>query len=204
MSTYPKIFHRIWLDEPESPRFAAYREQLEALHPDWEIWTWNDSSELGWLEHLDDFQEALKRDPFGRAPDILRYELLWRFGGVYIDTDFEPLRSFDPLIADGRPFAGWENERTICTALLAAPPRHPAIRELMDGLSERLASTWDKPANYAVGPEYATPILRNRDDVRRLPPSAFYCVGWWEKNLLGNVEYPASAYAVHQWAKGWG
>ena len=41
-----------------------------------------------------------------RAPaersDILRLELLWREGGVYVDTDFECLRSIEPLLDGAR------------------------------------------------------------------------------------------------------
>jgi len=202
--TWPKIFHRVWLDEPERPEFEAWKDKLQELHPDWEIRTWGDSSELTWLRNQEEFEHALETDPFGRAPDILRYELLWRFGGVYIDTDFEPLRPFDALLADPRPFAGWENDRTMCTALLAAPPQHDAIDLLIRELPASLAANRAATPNVASGPEFATALWRERDDVRRLPPMAFYPVGWWEKQLLGKVEYPAETYAVHHWAKGWG
>jgi len=201
--TWPRLFHRIWLDEPERPEFLAWKDRLQDLHPDWEIRTWNDSSELTWLKNQALFDEWLKRDPFGRAPDILRYELLWRFGGVYIDTDFEPLKPFDPLLEDPRPFAAWENDQTMCTAILASPPEHPAIGVLMEGLDRQLERTRGKPANYAAGPEWATAHWRNRADVRRLPPMTFYPVGWWEKERLGGP-YPDGTYAVHHWAKGWG
>lgn len=201
--TWTKTFHRIWLDEPERPEFAAWRARLAELHPGWEIRTWNDSGQLDWMRHADLMQELLRTDPFGRAPDLLRYELLWRFGGVYIDTDFEPLRPMDELLEDPRPFLGWESERTLCTALLAAPPEHPAIGVLLDGVVGRLEWSQGKPANEAIGPEYATALWRERDDVRRLPPWAFYPVGWWERHKLGRVEYPARTYAVHHWAKGW-
>jgi len=200
----PKVFHRIWLDEEESPRFIPWRHRLEELHPDWEIKTWQDSSALDWLINEDEFRKALIDDPYGRAPDILRYELLWRFGGVYIDTDFEPLRPFDPLLTDPRPFAGWENDRTMCTAVLASPPAHPAIGQLIEELPAHLAEHAGATPNIASGPEYATARWRYRDDVRRLPVSVFYPVGWWERKLLGHVTYPDTTIAVHHWAKGWG
>lgn len=201
--TWPRIFHRVWLDEEERPEFAAWRQRLAELHPRWEIRTYQDSKELDWLKHLDLFRELLETDPFGRAPDLLRYELLWKFGGCYIDTDFEPLRPMDELFEDLRPFAAWESDRTMCTALLAAPPKHPAIGVLLDGVVERLEATKGKPANEAIGPEYATALWRERADVRRLPPWTFYPVGWYEKNLLGQIDYPERTYAVHHWAKGW-
>lgn len=205
MTAWPRIFHRVWLDEPESPRFAAWRDRLAELHPGWEIRTWGDSSELTWLRNQAEFDRYLETDPFGRVPDILRYELLWRFGGVYIDTDFEPLRPLDELLEDPRPFAAWENDRTMCTAILAAPPAHPAIDALIEGLPEQLRATEGRPANHAAGPEWATARWRGRDDVRRLPPWTFYPVGWWEKERLGDpANYHPDTYAVHHWAKGWG
>ena len=202
---WPKVFHRIWLDEPERPEFAGWRDRLAELHPDWEIRTWQDSSEFTWLRNKDLFYRYLETDPFGRVPDILRYELLWKYGGVYIDTDFEPLRPLDPLLEDPRPFAAWENDRTMCTALLASPPKHPAIGELIEGLPAQCAATEDKTPNYATGPEYATAHWRRRNDVRRLPPWTFYPVGWWERHLLGDpANYHPDTFAVHHWSKGWG
>ncbi len=206
--TWTKTFHRIWFDEPERPEFAAWRDKLAELHPDWQIRTWDRSDEVRDLIDGQPLKNAWDRymasDPFGRIPDIARYLLLWNHGGVYIDTDFEPLKPMDELLDDPRPFAAWENDRTMCTALLASPSHHAAIGVLLDGLVQRLEETEGQTANNAVGPEYATAIWREREDVRRLPPATFYPVGWWEKNLLGKVDYPPETYAVHHWAKGWG
>ncbi len=205
---WPKVFHRIWFDEEERPEFVAWREELQRLHPDWTVKTWGRSSEVRSLidddELLAEWDRYIVEDPFGRIPDIARYLILWYFGGIYIDTDFEPLRPMKELLEDPRPFAAWENDRTMCTALLASPPEHSAIGVLLEGLVGRLRWAEGKPANEAVGPEYATGLWRERDDVRRLPPSSFYPVGWWEKHLLGEVEYPRETFAVHHWAKGWG
>src|SRR4029077_14989936 len=92
----------------------------------------------------------------------------------------------------------------MCTALLAAPPQHVAIDLLIRLLPASLAANSAATPNVASGPEFATALWREREDVRRLPPSSFYPVGWWEKNLLGKVDYPPETYAVHHWAKGWG
>ena len=207
-STWTKTFHRIWFDEEERVEFAAWRERLRDLHPDWQIKTWDRSEEVRRLIDDQPLRDAWDRymasDPFGRIPDIARYLLLWHYGGIYVDTDFEPLRPMDDLLNDPRPFAAWENDRTMCTALLGAPAHHPAIGDLIAGLVDRLSATEGQTANNAAGPEYATALWREREDVRRLPPSSFYPVGWWEKHLLGNVDYPPETYAVHHWAKGWG
>lgn len=209
MVAWPKIFHRIWLDEEERPGFAAWRDKLAELHPDWEIRTWQDSGEarkmLTSADLLPLWDRYIESDPFGRIPDILRYSLLYRFGGVYIDTDFEPLRPIDELLDGGKPFAAWENDRTMCTAILGSPPKHPAVKVLLTGLPDSCARTEEKTPNYATGPEYATSLWRGRSDVKRLPPWTFYPVGWWERHLLGDpANYHPDTFAVHHWAKGWG
>jgi hypothetical protein len=38
-----------------------------------------------------------KRQNVGAKSDILRREVIYRFGGLYLDTDFECLSSFEPL-----------------------------------------------------------------------------------------------------------
>jgi len=205
--TWPRVFHRIWLDEEERPEFKAWRVKLEQLHPRWEIRTWGDSDEAREVvpeSLLPYWDRYIVEDPYGRIPDILRYALLWKFGGVYIDTDFEPLKPFDELLEDKRPFLGWEDDRRLCTAVFGAPKAHPAIAELLERLPDSLIENVKDNPTVASGPGYATPLLRDRDDVRRLPVGVFYPVGWWERELLGEVEYPEQTIAVHHWAKGWG
>lgn len=207
---WPKVFHRVWLDEPERPDFAKWRDDLAAMHPDWEIRTWDSSKEIlaaGWMQNAKEFRAALKTDPFGRAPDILRYELLYEFGGVYIDTDVEPVKPFDALLADGRPFIGWEDDKRLCTAIFGAPPKHPAIAELIKRLPASLKVNAEADPTIASGPGYATPLLRERDDVRRLPVGVFYPVHWNQTKLFAAYDkgkpYPEQTIAVHRWNKGW-
>ena len=40
--------------------------------------------------------------------DIFRYEICARFGGVYIDADFEPLRPIEPLLEVDEPL--WSDD----------------------------------------------------------------------------------------------
>lgn len=199
MRRIPKVFHRIWLDEPIPERFEEYWRRLQEMHPDWEFVTWSRSGELDWLRCRREFDGA--QTAAGKA-DVLRYEIMYRHGGVYVDTDVEPLRPFDPLLKDPRPFAAWENDRLLCITVLGSPPQHPAFDAVLSALPEHVRQNRGKPPNYETGPEFFTTVWRGRDDVRRLPPMAFYPVGWWEKHLLGGP-YPPESYAVHHWVSGW-
>jgi mannosyltransferase OCH1-like enzyme len=78
------------------------------------LWTDEDFAD-GWLDNQDLFDKAEQYAP-GHAvgqfrSDVARYEILYRFGGVYADCDVEPLKPFDDLLGV-EAFAGWESEGT--------------------------------------------------------------------------------------------
>src|SRR3954452_9252859 len=86
----PRIIHRVWLgDGAMPPEYEAFGETWAQHHPGWEMRLWR-SSDLPPLRNQDLFDRATS---FAQQSDIARYELLLRHGGVYVDTDFECLRS---------------------------------------------------------------------------------------------------------------
>jgi hypothetical protein len=202
----PRVLHRIWFDQSidECP-FNRFWDAFTELHPGWELKTWNDSREVRALIEepaiLKLWDRFIRTDPYGRIPDIARYAILRAEGGIYVDTDIEPFRSFAPLVEDDRPFLAWEDDRECSTAVLGAPPAHPAIQALLDGLSERIRTTRGNPV-VQTGPNYATVVWRHRSDVRRFPPRYFYPVHWQDMVDL-HPPYPADSYCVHHWASGW-
>ena len=100
------------------------------LHPDWELITWRDplkaeDFELGTL--------FAKCRSGAELADLIRLEVLWRHGGVYVDADCEAVRALDPLLRYGF-FIGTEDGRSLTNAVLGAEPAHPAIRAYMDAI----------------------------------------------------------------------
>lgn len=72
--------------------------------------------------------------------DILRYEILYQYGGLYVDIDFECLKNFDPLLKGLNFFAGLSNTGVfeINNALIAACPGHSILAEAVEMISKRL------------------------------------------------------------------
>ena len=58
-------------------------------HPDWEYKLWTDET----VKEITLINQELfdKAKNYGEKSDILKWELVYRFGGVYIDTDMEAL-----------------------------------------------------------------------------------------------------------------
>lgn len=146
----PRVIHRIWLgsDLPEALSGAA--NQWRAYFPDYEMKLWDDRSltQLGMPRHWFSAQTYAERS------DIARYELLWRFGGIYTDCDVTPLRDFRYLWDDSDRFIAFrESEDLVWNGLVAAAPRHPALK-IAAILATRSAKAEDPGAapNVRTGP----------------------------------------------------
>jgi mannosyltransferase OCH1-like enzyme len=124
--TVPRTFHRIWVgDKPIPTRAEDFWWRLKDLNPGCEFVTWRDPIEPTDYElgHL--FSSC--RHP-AQLADLLRIEIVHKFGGIYIDVDIEPLRTFRPLFSYEFFVVGcW---------LFGGVPGHPATRALINKILE--------------------------------------------------------------------
>jgi len=191
----PNVFHRIWLgSKPLPPEFRAFGDTWRRHHPGWEMWLWRD-------EHLDDlalpsfFYHA---ESHTERSDILRCELLRRFGGVYVDTDFECRQRLDDLIEGLTMFAGYYMPGEVCNALIGAAPHHPVLEAALTRLPARVGVV---PFPDSTGPTFFTELMGDFPDVRLFEPAKFYPYLWTELHRR-DEEFP-DAYAIHHWAGSW-
>lgn len=104
----PKIIHQIWLGD-QSKRPAKIMQTWRDKHPDWDYRLWTDEN-LPSLRNKRQFDEM--QEMAGKA-DILRYELLYDHGGVYIDADTICLNPLEDFFLQNDSFACWENEYSV-------------------------------------------------------------------------------------------
>jgi Glycosyltransferase sugar-binding region containing DXD motif len=92
----PRTFHQIWVGaDPYPDAFAEYARGWRELHPDWELRLWTEATIPDGIPRHEVYETL--RNPSERS-DVLRYELLHRFGGVYLDCDLECRGSIEPLL----------------------------------------------------------------------------------------------------------
>lgn len=196
----PRILHRIWLgDSPLPTQFSHYGDTWVAHHPRWEHRLWTDEN-LPELTHQDAFDRGANQS---ERSNILRYELVRQFGGVYVDTDVECLRPIEPLLAEVSAFAAVELGDQVGTAVLGATPEHPVFQLAADSAARAVRDepTGHKPEVIRTGPTFFTRLVAEREDIRIFGPEPFYPYSHKEKPPVGRP-WPEATYAVHHWAGG--
>lgn len=203
----PRVIHRIWLggEEPEWTRPFAATWDL----PGWEVKQWGEE-EIESLFPL--VNQCVWEDASFIAPgsegqlksDLLRYEILLRHGGVYVDHDVECLKDITPLIEGTECFLSWEiQEKWATNCLMGSTPGHPFLQLLVNGIKDQVRSTAGKGyrPNRITGPHYLTSKYRDFDPdlVVVLPQELIFPYNWDEiaSNRLGDDW--GDAYTVHHW-----
>lgn len=187
----PRILHFVWIgDDPIPPERQSCIDSCIKAHPGWDVRVWRDVADFGLLHNKRAFYGADKLAPttwpharFQIASNVLRFEVMLRYGGLFFDTDIVCLRSLEPLIQrvedEGKAgMLGWEIERRwLGEAVIASVPSAPFMQRIVDNLEPWAFKRAGKPATCTVGPQYVTPILKGTDelaDVLVMPQSAFF------------------------------
>ena len=198
----PKVFHQIWINKenPELPeKFRIYRDGWLALHPDWEYKLWN----LDNLDFIPRRMDLVSSAPnYAQMADILRYEILLRNGGVYLDTDFECLRNIDDILVGVKNFSCSEDAQSISIGIIGAEQNSIYMERCLKALPKHVGVNF---TSVETGPGLLTRVLFGEGlagDFTLFPQAWFYPYRCHELHLV-NANFP-EAYAVHRWAGSWG
>jgi mannosyltransferase OCH1-like enzyme len=194
------VLHRIWVGPPIPDRLASIGVAWKVMLPGWEHRLWSDD-DLGWLQNRDLYDAAeqlVPADAVGQfRADIARYEILARFGGVYVDCDLEPLRDITPLHVWGA-WAGWEvQDRFVGNTILGGQPGNRFWQAAVDRLPASVKANRGKRPNRMSGPHYTTRLLNDIGGLHVYPQTFFY--PYAHNELDRHDEDPGEAYTRHLW-----
>ena len=204
----PKRFIRIWVGKNEMPAiFQGWWNDLEQLHPTYEFLTITNDN-IKSIVIPDNIKPILKQvKTCAGLSDILRILILYQIGGIYVDTDIMPLKSFDSLLdlSNDRPFLGKRSSKSFESAVIGCPKNHPIFLELINALPNYFTKNLDRSASVQTGPAFISSILFGRDSVLHLPSKTFYPYNGFmapkraEKNsiFLDKSSFPQEMIAAH-------
>ena len=202
----PKIIHHVWPGcDPFKEKFHNFRLSWMRYHPDWTFYFWR-------LDNLPqnidlEIKEALLDNNYAITPksDLLRFEIVRIYGGVYVDTDMECLKVFDDFMGYDF-FTGYEdNESIICPSLFGSIPNHPILEEICktsirNAKISGYKKTNAKPHKITSVKPFTEIVSRHLDDptIKVFLKDYFYPVYYNERYRL-NDNY-LNSYAKHHWS----
>lgn len=130
----PKIIHYCWFGHGEmSPLakkcIASWREKL----PDYEIKEWNEYNfDLDLFPYT---KEAYEKKKYAFVADVVRLYALYSEGGIYMDTDVEVLKSYDPFLHH-TAFSGYETDK-VTTGIMASEKGGEWVKHNLDYYNDR-------------------------------------------------------------------
>lgn len=205
----PKIIHQIWLGSSVPPVYESYMRSWREHHPDWDYMLWTDDNvnALFPLYNQEFYDQA---ENYGTKSDILRWELLYRFGGLYVDTDYECLNPLDELHYRYDFYTGIQPLDAVFlqlgAALVGSIPGHPIMKHCI----ETIKDDWHlQGAPKKTGPVHFTKSFyacagKSTIDIA-LPPFYVYPLGSMERPTqeLYQQWIDQGSYAIHWWSKSW-
>lgn len=204
----PRIIHQIWIGGQLPDAFKDLCESWKFYHTSrgwlYKLWTDEDVQKMT-LHNQRFFDET---DSPGVRSDLMKWEIIYNFGGFYLDVDFECLKPLDPLLVYDfvtaiQPLDGFFVQ--LGAAFYGARPHHPILAHCI----ETIKDDWHhKGAPTKTGPVHYTKsffAVAGRDgniDIA-LPASYAYPLGAQEKSYQYQKWVDEGAYAIHHWAKSW-
>lgn len=206
----PKVIHYCWFGGNSLPeKDLKCIESWRRFCPDYKIVEWNESNyDINKNEYM---KEAYDAQRWGFVPDYARLDIIYQYGGIYLDTDVELIRKLDDLL-DQRAFMAFESEKTVAPGLIiASEPHNETIRNMMTDIYEnrhflRSDGTYDLVASPKMATDYLIDkglLCNNKLQVvkdMRIYPTDFFCP---KDYLTGEINITDNTYSIHHYNASW-
>lgn len=213
----PKIIHHIWVGDNEFPKeFEEFIEKWKLLYPDYNYIFWNDVL----VESTKIIDESISKYYYSKCKmafkaDLLRFKILEKYGGIYVDTDVEPLRRMPDEFLNYKLFAGRQKpDPEVAIGLIGAEPNNDLIKYYIKKMIENIKLNIDSEGNVSqelwriTGPQYFNKICNeylDRDGYKFFDSEYFHPYGWneLERRYENFKETSPNSYSVHHWTLSW-
>jgi len=220
----PHIIHQSWKTKQIPASLREFQNSWHIHHPNWECRLWTDEDNQRLIDdEYPQFAAFYRQLPIPVLKiDFVRLAYLHRFGGLYVDLDFEALRGLDPLLNESRIVVGRETggignamrgSDFILNALIASPCGHPVWLEVM----QQMAATFrprrllEPKAFYVIRmtvqifDQVMEAYQKNHDDITIHPHEVFYPASPAERLVATRRALARScgAFAIHHYENTW-
>lgn len=197
----PKIIHQLWIGDKPAP--INLMNTWKEKNPDFEYIYWNEEEfkkrniKFKCQNRIDEIEEIC-----GKV-DIMRWELLYKYGGIFIDADSICIEPIDETLYSKKSFAGWEQETLrhglIAIGTMGFYKKHPLIKCAIKWITNNEVSQKNtgKMAWQLVGPCLLTTLYNtgNFNDLHIFPSYTFLPIHYTKQEYKGH----GKIYAYQAW-----
>lgn len=206
----PKIIHYCWFGKGELPPLAQKCiESWKKFMPDYEIKRWDeDNYDIKKNQYISQAYDARK---YAFVSDYARFDVLYTYGGIYLDTDVEVIKDLTPIIEQGA-YAGVEQMGGIASGLgMAAPPAMEIYKEILDSYEKDNFINQDGKMNLETVVIRVSDIFRKHGFIEgnntiqeikgiKIYPMEYFCPMCQE---TGKITITENTYCIHHYASSW-
>ena len=159
MSKIPKVIHYCWFGKQKlSDEVLKCIDSWKRKCPDYEIIRWSeDNYDITNNRYI---KQAYEQKKWSFVTDYVRLDVIYKYGGIYLDVDVELIKNLDDLL-EYDAFFGFENKDYIATGLgFGAVPKQTIIKDMRDMYNELKFVNNDNSLNQITCPIYNTEIIR--------------------------------------------
>lgn len=204
----PKTLHYCWFGNgKKSELVQKCIQSWKKAMPDYTIIEWNESnSDITANKYI---SEAYSANKWAFVSDYIRLRVLFEYGGIYLDTDVETLKSFDAFL-NNEAFTGFESNDSIITAVIGAEKNNAFLKTVLDAYAERSFikedGSFDMTTNVTFISKFflengLKPNGKEQDILGfRIYPQAYFSPNNFLR-ILNRI--PAQTYSIHHFEGSW-
>lgn len=206
----PKIIHYCWFGRGEMPDLILKCiDSWKRYLPEYELRLWNeDNFDINLYPYA---AEAYMERKFAFVSDVCRLYVLKEFGGIYLDSDVEILKSLDDLLSKHAAFSGFEDNNLMPTGLMASEKNGAWVSDLLAYYDNRSFYLADKTLDMTPNTEIITRFMKEkgfeicnsfqeRDGYCAIYASEYFCPKSWKTK---EINVTTNTYCIHHFAGSW-
>lgn len=208
MDKIPKIIHYCWFGRGKKTKLSnKCIESWKKFLPDYDIIEWNeDNFDINSNIYAKQAYDAKK---YAFVSDYARLYVLYNYGGIYMDTDVEVLKSLDEFLKYDA-FCGFESKEFCGTGIISCKKSNLIIKEFLDRYENMNFINDDGTNNEVPNPRIFTEIcinngitLINKEQsikgLKVFPKTYFYPLTF--KSI--ESDFSENTYTIHHFAGSW-
>lgn len=209
MPCIPKKIHYCWFGKKEIPeKNRNWMKSWKKYCSDYEIIRWDESNyDVSKNRYM---YEAYQNKKWGFVSDYARIDIIYNYGGIYLDTDVELLKSWEELRYQDA-FMGMEANLRINLGLgFGSVPYYGLWKDLLDLYDElhfvREDGTWNQlPCPQLQNDIYLRRGFINNGEYQRIDQAVIYPPAVFSPKDLytGEVLFTSHTYSIHHYDGSW-